>query len=77
MVKYHGVLEQVNHNKIPQCFETLWYTIHLPYTMYEKAWSTTFYHVMSWYSIVYHVIPWYIFIRDIGHCNNVLQYIKI
>ena len=49
MVKYHGVLKQVNHGKILWIFETgkLWYTIQLRYTIYEKAWSTTVYHVTS------------------------------
>ena len=42
MVKYNGVLKQVNHGT---------YTIHLPYTIYEKAGSTTVYYVMSWFTM--------------------------
>ena len=55
----HGVLKQGNHDKISWRFETdkPWYTIHLPNIIYEKAWSTTVYHVMSWYTMVYHIIP--------------------
>ena len=55
----HGVLKQGNHGKTPWCFETgkQWHAIQLPYTIYEKAWSTTVYHVMSWYTMDYHVIP--------------------
>ena len=54
-----GVLKQGNLGKISWCFETgkPWYTIHLPYILYEKAWSTTDYHVVSWHTMVYHVIP--------------------
>ena len=39
---HHGVLKQGNHGEIPWCFETgkSWYTIHLPYTIHEKTWST-------------------------------------
>ena len=37
MVKYHGVLKQGSHGKIPQCFETC------------KSWYTTVYHVIPWY----------------------------
>ena len=34
----YGVLKQLTHGKISWCFETgkPWYTIHLPYTIYEK-----------------------------------------
>ena len=79
--KYDDVLKQGNHGKISWCFETgkPWYTIHLPYTIYKKAWSTTVYHVMLWCvvvyhvipcNMVYHVIPWYVFIRDMTWLNR-------
>ena len=54
----HGVLKQGNYGKTPWCFETgkPWYTIQLPHTIYEKAWSTTVYYLMSWYTMSFHGI---------------------
>ena len=57
MVNSMDFFKQVNHGKISWCFKTgkPWYAIHLPYTIYEKAWSTSVYDV-TWYHVIYHVI---------------------
>ena len=71
---YHGVWKQGNRSTMPWCFETgiLWYMIQLLYTIYEKAWSTMVYHVMSWYIMAYHVIPWNFTVYHDIPCNSMV-----
>ena len=54
----HGVLKQGNHGKILWLFETgkPWYTIHLPYIIYEKS---MVYSSVPCNTTKYHGIPWY------------------
>ena len=54
----HGVLKQGNHGKICWLFETgkPWYTIHLPYIIYEKS---MVYSSVPCNTTKYHGIPWY------------------
>ena len=59
----HGVLKKGGHGKILLLFETgkPWYTIHLPYIIYEKSMvyssvpcNTTNYHGIPWYAMRFH-----------------------
>ena len=67
MVKYHGILKQVNYDKIPwntngkPCYAIHCHTQDI--TKHGVPWFTMVYHGLPWYNLVYCGKSWNILIR--------------